>query len=130
MDRLLRELLEELDGYYPNNVTIRELLEHGFTKKLILESLDKKLLDYPFEMSHRRISEAEANDSLFVILGENGLLMLNQMRLKEETAKLNQSINKFDKSSKQSSWIMIGLTAILIILTLLLSWLTLVGILK
>ena len=56
--------------------------------------------------------------------------MAMTIKLKNTLQSLNDSIKKFDKSSRKSSNIMIWLTIILVILTLLLSWQTFMAIFK
>ena len=56
--------------------------------------------------------------------------MAMAIKLKKTLSSLDGSIKEFDKSNRKSSNIMIWLTAILIILTMLLSWQTFVAFLK
>lgn len=47
----------------------------------------------------------------------DGVVLLNQIRLK-------RAVERFDKASKISSWVMIGLTFVMLILTGVIAWLT------
>ena len=110
METILGDLLEEMDKLYPENITIKELKKRGFSQKIIIESLHKGFIDYPYEMRDYPIEEAEIKDTMFVILSSNGFLALNQIRIKKATDELNKSIVNFDKSSDKSSKNMIDLT--------------------
>ena len=110
METILGDLIEEMDKLYPENITIKELKKRGFSQKIIIESLHKGFIDYPYEMRDYPIEEAEIKDTMFVILSSNGFLALNQIRIKKATDELNKSIVNFDKSSDKSSKNMIDLT--------------------
>ena len=119
MELMLGDLLEELDKYYPAGFPVNEL-EKRYNPRLLSEArADGAIRD--------RIVQGK---SAGMVLTVQGYTILNQIRLKKATDSLNNSIKEFDKSTKKTSWIMIWLTVVLIILTLLLSWQTLMAFIK
>lgn len=126
MERILGDLLEEMDKKYPYNITIGELLGKGFSKTLLIECIDKGFIDYPHNMQDYGLEKAINDPSMFVVLTSTGFLALNQIRIKKATEKLDGSIKEFDASSKLNSKVIIGLTVAMLILTGIIAWLTLV----
>ena len=76
----------------------------------IFDSSDKQLIIFAQKTINQNVSDIIAPEMT--------------RRLKNSTDSLNSSIKEFDKANRKSSNIMIVFTAILIVLTILLSWQT------
>jgi len=120
MERILGDLLEELDKAYP-----RAVRPHGFSKELIIESLNNNLITVTQNMSDLREKAIKGDSSVPVILAPQGFLMLNQIRIKKANDELNRAIKDFDIASRKASKHMIWLTYALISLTIVIALLTL-----
>ncbi len=94
------------------------------------EEVNKELLKDADELINRPDREIMALSLSKNDRHADNYQMAMNIKLRKIMCLLDDSIKKFDKSSRKSSNIIIWLTVILVILTLLLSWQTFMTILK
>lgn len=104
-------LLEELDRAYPYNLSLDDLIKRGYDKGIVIKMSGSQIINHTPDFSK-------------INLSASGFLMLNQIRIKKATDKLNESIERFsDKNEKSSkelnkyTKILTGATIALVIIT-------------
>ncbi len=121
MEKQLEDLLEYIDKNYPNSVLRKELSTQEFLPQLIDETLNNGLIVLAASCEGTGVAyELDMGyENMPLILNSSGFLMLNQIRLKKATEKLNDSIIKFDESTTQYNNKITALTMIMIFFALL-----------
>lgn len=115
VEKLLGDLLNELDISYPNTLTVEELHKQGFSDYTIHEALRRELIISPYHTFYSTLGTGER-----IGLSSTGFELLNQIRMKKSIEQLDASIKKFNESSDKSSTVLIGLTVFIGLLTILL----------